>query len=449
MISPLEKVEHTASLLKETGEHIITLVNKRLWLKALIAMVLGVLTGIILGPDLNLITPENAAIITEWLALPGNIFLQLIKMIIIPLIFSSIIVGMLSSGGKKYLKKIGPRLALYFVITTSIAIIIGMGMSFLISPGNYIDISQINFGEQTSIPTPEGKMTNIPSAVVNIIPSNPFQAIVNGDMLGVVIFTIISGIGLLFITREKHLKTTMYLLETIQDVAMRIVKWAMLLVPIAVFGLIAEVVSKIGMQSLKGLGMYIVTVLAALAVLGVFYFLIVWLLARRNPFKFFANIRDAQLLAFSTSSSAATMPLSMKVAEDKLKIRPAISRFIIPIGATINMDGTALYQAVATIFLAQAFGVHLSLTSLLIIMAISVGASIGAPAVPGVGIVILATILDSVGIPAVGIALVLGVDRILDMSRTSMNVTGDLTACMFFDRNLAYLFKRKRKGQKI
>jgi Na+/H+-dicarboxylate symporter len=176
------------------------------------------------------------------------------------------------------------------------------------------------------------------------------------------------------------------------------------------------------------------TVLLGLFVLLLFYMLLVALLGKKNPFDFLKKIREVQLLAFSTSSSAAVMPLSMKTAEEKLEIRPSIAQFLIPFGATINMDGTALYQGAATAFLAQVYGVDLGVTALLLIVVTAVGASIGTPATPGVGIVILATVLRSAGIPASGVALIIGVDRILDMSRTTLNVTGDLTACAVMDR---------------
>jgi Na+/H+-dicarboxylate symporter len=213
------------------------------------------------------------------------------------------------------------------------------------------------------------------------------------------------------------------------------------LAPYAVFGLMTQITSQIGLEALTGLGMYVITVLIGLLLLIMVYNLIILLFSYQNVGKFMRAIRNVQVLAFSTSSSAAVMPLSIKTAEDKLNVRPTIAQFLIPVGTTINMDGTALYQAVATIFLAQVFEVELSIAALLLVVAITVGSSIGAPATPGVGVVILATILETVGIPGSGIALILGVDRILDMSRTVANVTGDMTACAFFDRNLGDLFE--------
>jgi len=419
---------------RSLSHHLAYLVKTKLWLKALIGLFLGAFVGILLGPEIGLVTPALANTITNWLALPGNLFLKLVKMIIIPLVFSAIIVGIVSSGSPRFLKKIGPRLIAYFLITTIVAVLIGFFVSFVIQPGSFIDASGLNVQPEITEPA-KIDMNDIPGNIVNLLPSNPLESMVKGDMLGVVIFTILFGIALLVVKR-KYKRYTLNVLGTIQAVSMTIVKWAMLLVPYAVFGLMTQVTSHIGLQALVGLGMYILTVLFGLFLLLLFYMFIIEVFTKRKALDFLKKILHVQLLAFSTSSSAAVMPLSIETAEEELEIKPSISRFVIPIGATVNMDGTALYQVIATMFLAQVFGVHLSLISLILIVVITVGASIGTPSAPGAGIVILATILESVGIPAVGLALILGVDRILDMSRTVLNVTGDLTACSFFDRQL-------------
>ena len=419
---------------KSLSHHLVYLVKHKLWLKALIGLILGSFVGILLGPEVGLVTPALANTLTSWLALPGNLFLKLVKMIIIPLIFSAIIVGIVSSGNLKFLKKIGPRLIVYFLITTTIAILIGFFVSFLIQPGTFIDASGLNVQAVTTEPA-KIDFNDIPNNIINLLPSNPLESMVKGDMLGVVIFTILFGIAMLVVKR-KYKRYTLNVLGTIQAVSMTIVKWAMLLVPYAVFGLMTQVTSQIGIQALLALGLYILTVLLGLVILMFVYMIIIELFTKRKALDFLKKILPVQLLAFSTSSSAAVMPLSIKIAEDELKIKPSISRFVIPIGATVNMDGTALYQVVATMFLAQVFGIHLPLTSLILIVVITLGVSIGTPSAPGAGIIVLVTILESVGIPAIGLALILGVDRILDMSRTVVNVTGDLTACSFFDRQL-------------
>jgi Na+/H+-dicarboxylate symporter len=442
-----DEINHFATnvgtVLHDKSEKITILLKHKLWLQVLVALFLGLFTGILLGPDLGLINKDLSTIITSWIALPGNIFLQMVKMIIIPLIFSSIALGIISSGNPNFLKKIGPKIILFFLLTTIIAVIIGLGVTEIISPGKYLDVEQFDL-EDFEISSKLDSSKSIQQRIVEIIPSNPLQSMVNGDLLSVILFTVIFGIALLFVNKKRKIQA-IDLLHTLQDISMRVVKWAMYLVPIAVFGLIAQVTSQVGLDVLKGLGMYVITVIIGLIILIIFYNLLVLLYVKLNPFIFMSKIKNALLLAFSTSSSAAAMPLSLRIAQEKLNVRPSLAQFIVPVGATINMAGTALYQAVATIFLAQVFNVELNLTSLLIIIGITVVSSIGAPSIPGVGIVILATILETVGIPGAGIALILGVDRILDMCRTTVNITGDLTACVYFNKKFEKMFMKKNK----
>jgi Na+/H+-dicarboxylate symporter len=218
---------------------------------------------------------------------------------------------------------------------------------------------------------------------------------------------------------------------------MKVVSWALMLAPYAVFGLLCSITVRTGLDALIGVSVYVATVLTGLVGMVLVFALLASLFGRISPWRFLARIRTVMLLAFSTSSSAAVMPLSMQVAERDLGIRPAISNFVIPLGATVNMAGTALYQVVATIFLTQVFQVELGATALILLMVTVIGASVGAPSTPGVGIVILATLLQNLGVPTAGLALIMGVDRILDMSRTTVNVTGDLAACTVMNRWLA------------
>ena len=252
-------------------------------------------------------------------------------------------------------------------------------------------------------------------------------------MLQVVIFAMVVGVALVMMAPAQS-KPMLDLLGSLQEVCMTVVRWAMLLAPFAVFGLLAQLTAKLGVEALLGMAIYVGTVLLGLFTLFVVYLCIIFFVARQNPFVFVKSVGSVLLLAFSTSSSAAVMPLSIKTAEEKLKVRPSVSQFIIPLGATINMNGTALYQGVATIFLAQVFGIDIGIGGMALIVITSVGASIGAPATPGVGIVILSMVLGTVGVPASGIALIMGVDRILDMSRTAINVSGDLVAAKLMDR---------------
>ena len=215
---------------------------------------------------------------------------------------------------------------------------------------------------------------------------------------------------------------------------MTVVRWAMHLAPFAVFGLMARLTSQIGLGALAGMALYVGTVLLGLSILLVVYLALVWVLTEQRPMSFLRATRELLLLAFSTSSSAAVMPLSIKTAQERLGVRESIAQFVVPLGATINMNGTALYQGAATVFLAQVYGIDIGVGGMALIVAMAVGASIGSPGTPGVGIVILAMVLSTVGIPVEGVALLMGVDRILDMCRTAINVAGDLVACKLMDR---------------
>ncbi len=437
MPHPLELLRPKS--LKRLSEHLQSLISGRLWLKILIGMALGIGIGTVLGPSVGLVPPKTANLIGNWLAVPGQLFLALIQMIVIPLVFASVILGITASEDMEQLKKLGLRIGIYFVMTTSVAITIGICVALLIKPGQFIESELVRktIEKGVAIEEPEAVSTptleELPEKIVTLLPTNPLSAMVRGQMLQIVLFAIIFGLALVTLA-PKQARPLLNLLSSLQEVCMTVVKWAMLLAPLAVFGLLAQITTKIGLEVLFGMGIYVGTVLLGLFILLCLYLLIVSFISRRSPWQFLSAVRDVQLLAFSTSSSAAVMPVSIKTAEEKLGVRSSISQFLIPLGATINMDGTALYQGVATIFLAQVFGVDLGVSGLLLVIVTAVGASIGSPGTPGVGIVILATVLDSVGIPLSGIALIIGVDRILDMSRTAVNVTGDLTACTVMDR---------------
>ncbi|WP_340818993.1 dicarboxylate/amino acid:cation symporter [Methanolobus sp. WCC4] len=425
--------------LKNLNHHLQELVKGRLWLKILIGMLLGIVTGLILGPSAGYIEPNMSYTIGEWLALPGYVFLALLQMIVVPLVFASIIRGIAAGEDMEQLKKIGLRTVGYFLVTTAIAILIGLTLALTIDPGTYIsselvqdtmstDTTQV---DDSTLSTPE--VSEVPGMITTILPTNPLGALATGQMLQVVIFSIIIGVALVSMAPNQA-KPLLELLGSLQEVSMTVVRWSMLLAPIAVFGLIAKFTLNLGIDALMGMLVYVGTVLLGLFLVLVMYMIIILVVTKKSPIKFLRTINDVLLLAFSTSSSAAVMPLSIKTAEENIGVRPSISQFVIPLGATINMNGTALYQSIAAVFLAQAFGIDLGFGELVLIMITVVGASIGTPSTPGVGIVILAMILNSVGIPTAGIALIIGVDRILDMSRTAVNVTGDLVTCVIMDK---------------
>lgn len=421
--------------LNDLASYLKRLTQNRLWLQVIIALVIGAGIGVLLNPSTNLVTDDFSTLVASWLDLPGKIFLKLVQMVMIPLIFASIISGILSNQ-KGQLKTMGLGLLIYFVFTTAVAIIIGIVLTLVMNPGKLVYTmggfpntgKPEEVGENTAI-----TFSNVPDAISNLIPDNPLESMLMGEMLGVVVFTIIIGVAISQL-EQKLSQPIVRFVEAIQKICMIVVSWAMRLVPIAVFGLIAALLSRIGYEVLWGLGYFMGVVLFGLLLLLVVYMIVLFVLTGRRPGPFLAAIREPQLLAFSTASSAAVMPLSMKVADEKLDISSNISDFVIPIGASINMDGTALFQCISALFMAQAYGIDLSLLHLLLITVTLVGASIGTPAIPGGGVIVLASVLQSAGIPTEGLIVIIGIDRILGMFRTAVNVTGDLVACAVFGR---------------
>lgn len=431
------------SSIENLSRELFGLIRRKLWLQILCGFILGIGCGIVCNPDSGLFTVRTSSTIVAWLALPGQLFLSLIQMIIIPLIVSSIIVGLTSNSDSSQAGKMGWRIAVYFLCTTTVAIVLGVFLATALQPGSGIDPETMQQEDAAELPSavssPDGttadtevSLQTLPAKISDIVPENPFASIINGQMFQVVIFALIFGIALSTLQSEK-VQPIVRLLESIQKVCMRIIAGIMYIAPLAVFGLIAKAIAKSGLDIIIGLTGYVGTVLLGLAGLVVFYCCILAVLGRRNPFTVLNQCKELLLLAFSTSSSAAVMPMSIKTANEKLRVNPSASQLVIPLGATVNMDGTALYQGVATVFLAQAYGLQLGLDQLLIVVITAVSASIGTPGTPGVGIVILAVLLKNVGVPPSGIALIIGVDRLLDMARTAANVTGDLTATVVMD----------------
>jgi Na+/H+-dicarboxylate symporter len=436
VVNPLKALEylHPRSLSRLSGQ-LAGLVEGRLWLKVLIGMGLGLLVGTLLGPSTGLVTPETGATAGNWLALPGRLFLATIQMIVIPLVIASVIRGLAASENLEQLKKLGSRVTLFFAATTALAAALGLTVASIIDPG--VSMTSLA-GNQVAVSTDTSaagtpSLTDLPETLIGLLPGNPLDAMVEGEMLQIVIFSVIFGIALVSMAPTQA-KPMLDLLGSLQEICMTVVRWAMGLAPIAVFGLMAQLATQVGLGALMGMAIYVFTVLLGLALMLGVYMLLLFVFTGERPIRFMRASSDLLLLAFSTSSSATVMPLSIKTAEEHFGVRPSISQFVIPLGATINMNGTALYQAVATVFIAGVYGIDLSMGALALVVAMAVGASIGSPATPGVGIVILAMVLETVGIPASGIALIMGVDRILDMSRTAINVTGDLVTCALMEK---------------
>ena len=403
-------------------------IRKKLWVQVLIGLTLGIVVGSVLGPDFDLMSRELALTISDWLVLPGRLFMGLISISLVTLVFASIIQGITSPESGKQLVAIGGKLGILIVFTTTLAATAGIWLARWLQPGKYIEIFRMDVGEAL-LPKQEIALHSLPEFLSRMIPTNPLDAFTQHDMMAVVILALLFGVACRQANQGK-IKTFLSVLEGMLEIVMLLVRWAMMLTPYAVFGLMAKLVAEVGFSTLSGLSMYVATVLIGLVFLLLIYLLLVTIIGKSNPFTFLKTIAPVQLLAFSTSSSAAVMPLSIETATQKLKVPANVADVVIPLGATVNMAGTALYQSIAIIFLAQIFGVDLNIGEQATLIITLVLTSIGAPGTPGVSIAILATVAIKFGIPTSGMVLIIGMDRILDMFRTVVNVTGDLTAAV-------------------
>nr|WP_315362529.1 dicarboxylate/amino acid:cation symporter [Cytobacillus firmus] len=386
--------------------------------KIIIALIAGGITGLLI----NLFAPGIFPELDKYLFTPlGKIFLNLINMLVVPIVFFSIALGTAGLGDPKKLGRIGVKTISYFLITTSIAIIIGLALAYVFQPGNVgeFDVTNVEYESEEAPP--------VSDTLLNIIPTNPVKAFTEGNMLQIITFSIFVGFALTMLGNKT--KGILNLIEQGNDMMMYLVNLVMKFAPYGTFGLIVSAVGSQGLSAIKAMGLYMIVVLLALFIHAILtYGGSIALLAKKNPIWFFKGFAPAMGVAFSTSSSNATLPISMNTAQKNLKVPESISSFVQPLGATINMDGTAIMQGVATIFIAQVFNVDLSLTQLITVVLTAVLASVGTAGVPGVGLIMLAMVLNSVNLPVEGIALIIGIDRLLDMTRTAVNITGD-AAC--------------------
>ncbi|NJD22950.1 MAG: dicarboxylate/amino acid:cation symporter [Melioribacter sp.] len=380
----------------------------------------------------------------------GKIFLNLLIMMVIPLVFASLSLGVAQIGDLKKLGRIGFKTISYFLLVTALAVTIGLILVNFIRPGDYLPAetkTQLlsTYKEQaTQIKETTEKTEFGIQTLVNIIPRNPFSAIAkpNPDMLALIFIALIVGIALTIIDK-KRAEPIIRLLEGINDITVVVINLAMKLAPFGVAALIFSVTSRFGFDLLVALSMYIVTVLLGLALhqFGVFPIL-VKTFSRYNPLLFFRKVQTVMLTAFSTSSSSATLPTTISVSQNNLGIPSQITGFVLPLGATMNMNGTALFEGVTVLFLAQVFGIHLSLGVQLIVVIMSVLTAVGSAGVPSGSIPLLVIVLSMVNIPPEGIAIILGADRLLDMCRTVLNVTGDITCAAYIAKSEGFELKQ-------
>jgi len=376
-----------------------------------------------------------------WITPLGTIFINLLKLIAVPLILASLVTGISSLSDLRKLSRIGSKTILLYLFTTTIAITLGLTIVNVTKPGHQIPHDmrnqlQATYQQDANSQTEAAQKTKqrtILQPLVDMVPENFFQAAsLNRNMLQVVFLALLLGIALIQIPQDKA-RPLLSFFESLNVVIIRLVGLIMLIAPIGVFALIAGTITSIAHDNIKqvlellgALGFYCLTVILGLTLHAlVVYPLLIKTFTTTSIKNFFSSIAPAQLVAFSTSSSAATLPITMECCEKNLDVSEEVSSFVLPLGATINMDGTALYQSVAAVFIAQSLGMGLDLTAQLTIVMTALLASIGSAGVPGAGIIMLVIILEAVGVPSTGIALILGVDRILDMVRTTTNITGD------------------------
>ncbi|QXD15720.1 dicarboxylate/amino acid:cation symporter [Rhodocaloribacter litoris] len=410
---------------------------KKLHWQIIIGLVLGLLFGIVAA------AAGWSRFTDHWIAPFGDIFINLLKLIAVPLILASLITGVASLSDLKRLSRIGGKTLGIYIGTTAVALVIGLMVVNVMKPGARVpqemkEKLEATYGGDAAVrqQLAEETLQRGPlQPLVDMVPDNLFDAASdNSNMLQVVFFALFAGIGLLMIPREKA-RPLIAFFDSLNDLVIKLVELIMLTAPVGVFALMADTITSIAgdnlaqiLELLAALGYYCIAVVLGLILhMAITYTGMLKFLTPLTLKQFYTGVSPAQLVAFSTSSSGATLPVTMEVAEKNLGVSEEVSSFVLPLGATINMDGTALYQAVAAVFIAQALGLGLDLGAQITIVLTAVLASIGTAAVPSAGIIMLVIILEAIQVPATGIALILGVDRILDMCRTVTNVTGDLT----------------------
>lgn len=387
------------------------LLKANLLTQILIAFIIAIILGIIFGTAIDVLKPL------------GDLFLRLIKFIIAPLILSTLVVGVASIGDPKSLGRVGTKTIAYYLITTAFAIIFGLIFAFIISPGKGLTVD----GPTAEVEINESE--GVIQTLLNIVPENPFFALTDGNVLQIIFFAIFLGLAITLI--GKKAEPVYQFFDSFAELMMKITGIVMRFAPIGIIGLVAPIVGQYGPQVLMPLLKIILTLaIACILHAVIIYSLCVHIFAKMNPLTFFKGIAPAAIVAFSTASSAATLPVTLKNTRENLGISNKITSFVVPLGATINMDGTAIYQGVAVIFIAQFYGLDLSFLQLLTVVITTILASIGTAGVPGAGMIMLAMVLTAVGLPLEGIAIIAGVDRVLDMFRTTVNIVGDASGAV-------------------
>ena len=385
-----------------------------------IALLLGALLGVVIHYWIPSGYIKDTVIVEGVLYVVGQGFIRLMQMLVVPLVFCSLICGSMAIGDTKTLGKVGVKTIGFYLVTTALAVCVALGSALIINPGLGLDMDSIQKGTVSS--TTEA--TSLVDTLLNIIPKNPVQSMANGDMLPIIVFALFVGIMLAKLGTRGSVVANFF--SQFNDVMMEMTMAIMKIAPIGVFCLIARTFATVGFSAFAPMLKYMGNVTLALAIQClVVYQILLFVFTRLNPLKFIKKFLPVMGFAFSTATSNATIPMSIDTLSKKMGVSKQISSFTIPLGATINMDGTSIMQGVAVVFIAQAYGIPLTMGNLATVVVTATLASIGTAGVPSVGLVTLAMVLNSVGLPTEGIALIMGIDRILDMIRTAVNITGD------------------------
>lgn len=415
--------------IKIHGEGVIIIKGtKKLTRNIFIALIAGIIVGIIINK-----MPES-----KWLdeifvgygmAFIGDLFIRSIKMLVAPLVFFSIVCGSSSIGDMRKLGRVGGKTLGFYLTTTAIAITLAIGLASVLNPGIGLDLSNI-VREQPTIK----ESVPITQVLLNMIPKNPIKALADGEMLQIIVFAILTGISISLLGEKA--KAAKDVFESLNEMMLKMVGMVMYLAPIGVFGLLVKTFSQLGFDAMWNLGKYMGTVLMALFLHGILTYLgALKFLGRLSPIQFLKNFSPAMSVAFSTATSSGTLPVTTEMVEKRCGVSPEIASFTLPLGATINMDGTAIMQGVAVIFIAQVYGVTLTLPQIITVILTATLASVGTAGVPGVGLITLSMVLQSVNLPIEGIGLIMGIDRLLDMTRTAVNITGDAVCTLLIAKS--------------
>lgn len=416
--------------------------GKNLTAKIMIAMVLGIVVGLILNPM------ADNAFVQDYLigflfVLVGSIFIALIKMMVVPLVFVSLTSGAAQMGDIKKLGRIGGKTLVFYLGTTAVAITIAIIVATIVQPGSFM---QLGAEAYTFEAKESPAFVNV---LIDMVPTNPIAAMASGSMLQIIVFALLTGSAITILGDKA--KAVKELLEQLNEIILKMVMMIMKLAPYGVFALVAKTMATFGFNAIGSLAAYMLCVVGALIIHALLtYQGLLYAITRLNPIQFYKNFAPAMAVAFSTASSNATIPVTIETCEERLGISSELASFSIPLGATINMDGTAIMQGVATVFIAQLYGVSLGMGDFISVILTATLASIGTAGVPGVGLIMLSMVLTQVGLPVEAIGIILGIDRILDMTRTAINITGDAVCTLIvakteneFDEKIYYAENRK------